>query len=194
MAEKLHVRLKPDTMKRLRAFIILGNLSLEAVVSQALAGWVTADIWKPAPEKLIDAVLPCTEDGKNFLEDGKALHGMSASKVVEEALEFYLDQHFQMPTIATEKLTSDPPESAAPAEPATSRSCHCTQCGYHWTPKGKSEPAYCPKCRSKEWAKVVLCENSCERPIAPLNTDAGQSNMCEPCYREMKASWGPEEL
>jgi predicted Zn-ribbon and HTH transcriptional regulator len=72
-----------------------------------------------------------------------------------------------------------------------SRECFCRNCGYQWKPRGK-EPAYCPKCNSKEWDKVVICENSCDQPIAPLNTKAGQSNMCEPCYAEMIASWGPE--
>lgn len=191
MAEKLHVRLKKGILNRLRAHALLVGEPLESVVTTAIMEWVNNDSWKPATEKRIDAILPVTKDGIGYLKDRSFERQMTLTRAAEEAVEDYLAKYFQEPvgTVEAEKPTFDPP---AESEPEPSRECHCTACGHAWTPKGKGQPAYCPKCRSKEWDKVVMCENSCDRPIAPLNTEAGSSNMCAPCYAEMKASWGGE--
>ncbi len=120
------------------------------------------------------------------------------ARAVEIAFETYITEEglapksIEEPEFDPKSPETEPESHEARVEPEPSRECHCTACGHAWTPKGKGQPAYCPKCRSKEWDKVTMCETDCGRPIEPLNTKAGQSTMCEPCYREMNSNWGRE--
>jgi hypothetical protein len=191
MAEKLRVRFKESTLKKLRGFALVRNIALESVVDAAIMRWIEHWPGQSTAGKRIDAILPCGEDALGYLKDAVFERRTNLTRAAEEAVEDYLAKNFQDSAtggVEPEKPTFDP----KPEPESDARECHCTACGHTWTPKGKGQPAYCPKCSSKEWDKVVICENSCDRPIAPLNTKAGSSNMCEPCYAEMIASWGPE--
>jgi hypothetical protein len=187
MAEKLRVRFKESTLKKLRGFALIRNIALESVVDAALMRWVEHWPGQSTAEKRIDAILPCGKDALDYLKDAVFERRTNLTRAAEEAVEDYLARSFQDSAtggVEPEKLTFDPEP-----EPEPSRECHCTACGHAWTPKGKGQPAYCPRCRSKEWDKVTMCETDCGRPIAPLNTEAGKSTMCEPCYREMNSNW-----
>jgi hypothetical protein len=193
MAEKLHVRLKKNNLNRLRAYALLVGETLESVVTAAIMEWVNSDSWFSATEIRADVILPVTKDGMNYLKDTAEQRGMRQTAAVDQAIEAFLASHFREPATDNRVVAPQNPGVAIPnSETEPDRECHCTACGHAWTPKGKGQPAYCPKCRSKEWDKVVVCETDCGRPIAPMNTKAGSSTMCEPCYTEMNANWGGE--
>ena len=235
MVTKLRMKIAETPVRLIRAAALRDAAPFEEYAYFAIERWLVSQKHQPETKR-VSAGIPIAEAVLLRLKAACSKAGLTMARAVEIAFETY---------VAEEKLGPRPPEGfefdpsepveAAPAalaetaalgrachcvqcgydwtpkgkgepvycpkcrskdwdktEPEPARQCHCTQCGYDWTPRGR-EPAYCPKCSSKEWAKIVLCENSCDRPVAPLTTDAGQSNMCEQCYREMKESMGPEE-
>jgi hypothetical protein len=162
MAEKLRVRFRESTLKKLRGFALIRNIALESVVTAAIMRWIEHWPGRSAAEKRIDAILPCGKDALDYLKDAVFERRTTPRKAAEEAVEDYLAKHFEDSTTTNggaaeaEKPAFDPP-----AEPEPSRECHCTACGHAWTPKGKGQPG-----AVRNAARRNGTRSSCARPIA----------------------------
>lgn len=195
MATKLRMKISEASVRLIRAGALREGRAFEDYVYFAIARWCASQKHKSAIKRIL-AAIPIDDRTLPELKAAASAAGLTIARAVEIAFDAYIAEEGLAPK-AIEEPEFDPksPETEstpAESEPETSRECHCTACGHAWTPKGKGQPAYCPKCRSKEWDKVTMCETDCGRSIAPLNTKAGSSTMCEPCYVEMNANWGGE--
>ena len=196
MTTKLRMRISETAVRLIRAEALREGNAFQDHVYFAIARWCVRQKRQPETKRVL-AVIPIDEGALSEFKAACSKAGLTMARAVEIAFDAYIAEEglapkgIEEPEFDPKSPETESPE-VAPVEAEPSRECACTACGHTWTPKGKGQPAYCPRCRSKEWDKVTMCETDCGRPIAPLNTKAGSSTMCEPCYAEMNASWGGE--